>query len=137
MAFGKLFKKKASDDELDDDELLGWSSSFDEETEADEDEIMDTPQLAPRSLADPAPDAGAGSDEGDSQGSGKNLQEESSRGEGPDQEASSGDDRLLDVFQEETEIDQHLETLASLVEEVMAEELVEEIQSLMGELQRL
>ena len=49
---------------------------------------------------------------------------------------SSLDDSFMDIFEEELETDQRLESLASAIEDTEAEELVEEINSLIEDLER-
>ncbi len=129
MAFlGKLMKKKSSEEELDEDEkLLDLSLSSKPETDAEEKKDLSKYRVSTIKLEREADSVKKPSEDGKTEAA----------PEGPGEgKGISSIDPLMGIFEEETAVDQRLLALASWVEEIEAEELAEDLRSLMDELQK-
>lgn len=133
MPLGKLFKKKEQNELDDEADLLGWSK--DEGPDAEDEEEPEETGLTSIGLSDDAPVAGVGPDGEGIESGDDSLQATAPVVEEPQER--SADDQLLGIFDNEVAVDETLETLTSLVEDVTAGDLVDDIQSLIEELERL
>ena len=144
---GKFLKRKAAnkeDVEQDEDEPeMSISDDEDEEDEADEADRLPSPEvnlrvktLTATTLKVAASDAEESSEDEESDDSEGSLDDDSSNDESSD-DGDEAADALMGIFEEETIVDQTLETLASSVEDVEAEELVEDLRNLMADLRSL
>ena len=144
---GKFLKRKAAnkeDVEQDKDEPeMSISDDEDEEDEVDEADRLPSPEvnlrvktLTATTLKVAASDAEESSEDEESDDSEGSLDDDSSNDESSD-DGDEAADALMGIFEEETIVDQTLETLASSVEDVEAEELVEDLRNLMADLRSL
>ena len=147
---GKFLKRKAAnkeDVEQDEDEpemsISDDEDEEEEEDEADEADRLPSPEvnlrvktLTATTLKVAASDAEESSEYEESDDSEGSLDDDSSNDESSD-DGDEAADALMGIFEEETIVDQTLETLASSVEDVEAEELVEDLRNLMADLRSL
>ena len=137
MAFlKKLLKRKGGEEDRDEDDgIMDWDSPADLEPDPDEDD--DVPSYGLGSVTQAGGPVGA-SEQPNGLSSGGDA--DSPEGDGP--EGQPGDREqspisvVMDIFDEEPQVDTRLESLTSWVEDVDANELVEEIRALVDELER-